>query len=111
MASNALSGFIEKSTIALNLFPGVLAGVKAIQDHAAAVHAASGVELTGPQKKDLLMTTITSSIDVAAQVGQQIPNPWIATVSALVDVAVKMLWAGGIFKSPVPVAASASPAA
>lgn len=105
MASANLLGFVKNATLSLQILPGVLEGVKGIEDQANAIKASGGPVLTGAQKKDLVMSAVTSSIQVAAQAGEQIPNPWIATVSGLVDLVVSMLNAYNIFHH----AASASP--
>lgn len=93
----SLINFAQNANIGLTLLPGVLTGVKAIEDHAAAVHAAGGPNLSGADKKNLVVTSILAGVQVAAQAGEQIPNPYVATISALIDGVVAIFNASGVF--------------
>ena len=102
MASANLLAFVQNAQLSLQILPGVLAGVKGVEDQAIAIKTAGGPTLTGAQKKDLVMSTVMSSVQIAAQAGEQIPNPWVATISGLVDVVVSLFNSSGIFDHVAP---------
>lgn len=97
MASMSLISFTQNGVIGLTLLPGVLAGIRAVEDHAAAVHAAGGPVLSGADKKALVTSSIFAGVQIAAQAGEQIPNVYVATVSTLIDGFVSIFNASGVF--------------
>lgn len=68
----------------LGLLPNILAAV---------VNVENTVQASGSTKKAIVL----SSIDAAAKVGEVVPNPMVAGISALVDQVVGVLNSSGIF--------------
>ena len=78
----------------LGFFPYILQAVKAVEDNFASEPGAS--------KKQLVLDSVLT----AAKIGEQVPQPTVALVTALIDSTVSALNASGIFKkaTPAPVA-------
>jgi hypothetical protein len=79
----------------LQFFPYVIGGVVAVEQAAASV--------PGTTKKQIVL----DSVLVAAKLGEQVPVPLVALISALIDQVVTSLNASGVFthKAAAPVAA------
>ena len=71
--------------LALQYAPHVAAAVQGIE--------ATNAALPGQTKKQLVLT----SIEAAAKVGESVPEPHVALISALIDTLVGVLNASGIF--------------
>jgi hypothetical protein len=81
-------------------FSNILAALKYTGPVTEAVQAieATNAGLPGATKKQLVLASITA----AAKVGETIPEPHVAIISALIDVIVGLLNTAGVFgKSPV----------
>lgn len=76
---------MNKFLQALTYFPYVLASVKAVEDAAGA--------LPGATKKQIVLTSVVN----VAKLGEQIPEPHVQLVSALIDSVVSVLNATGVF--------------
>ncbi len=75
----------------LALLPGILAGVKAVENAVGAGH--------GQAKKDIVM----SGILAAAQAGEKIDQPTVQAVSSTIDYVVSILNASGVLGKPADV--------
>ncbi len=73
-------------TFLLSILPATLSTIVAVEN---------AVKATGPTKKNLVLTAIVT----AAQLGEQIPQPQVAAISALIDNLVSILNQSGTFKS------------
>lgn len=81
----------------LGYLPFVLAGITAVEQNVSSA--------PGATKKALVM----SSIQIAAKVGEQVPNSHVSAISALIDSIVAQLNASGIF-THTPAAPAKDPA-
>lgn len=97
--------FTNDAQIGLSILPGLLENIKAIENQSAAIAAAGGPVLSGATKKQIVTQGVLSGIQAGAQAGEQIPNVYVATISALIDGIVSIFKTSGVFK---PITASAS---
>jgi len=79
--------------LALQLLPGILQTVKAVE------------EAIGPGQGKTKKELVLGAVQAGARAAQQVPEEHVQAVSALVDQTVKILNDSGVFQTGSPVAA------